>query len=78
MIIDLNVKFGQKQATHSGVMIALYPPISVAKKIAIPDGEPADDLHVTLLFFGKAADKTEGDLQKLNIACERVASACHW
>ena len=70
-----NAAIGKKEANHTGVMIALYPQPSVAEKIAIPDGEPADDLHVTLLFFGEAADKTEGDLQKLDLACDKVASA---
>lgn len=70
-----NAAIGNKEANHTGVMIALYPQLSVAKKIAVDGGEPIDDLHVTLLFFGEAADKTEGDLQKLDLACDKVASA---
>lgn len=70
-----NAAIGKKEGNHTGVMIALYPPIKVAEEIAIPDGEPPEDLHVTLLFFGKASEKTEGDLQKLDLACDKVASA---
>lgn len=70
-----NAAIGKKEANHTGVMIALYPSIKIAGEIAISDGEPPEDLHVTLLFFGKASEKTEGDLQKLDLACDKVASA---
>lgn len=32
-------------------MIALYPPPSVAAALAVPGGEPAEELHITLAYF---------------------------
>lgn len=47
-------------ADHAGAMIAIYPPPDVAEKIAIKDGEPAEDLHITLAYFNdKAADREQ-------------------
>ncbi|HEX5031826.1 MAG TPA: hypothetical protein VFX78_10260 [Candidatus Eisenbacteria bacterium] len=39
-----------------GGMVALYPLSEEAKKIARPNGEPWDSLHVTLFFFEDAGD----------------------
>ncbi|OLD63443.1 MAG: phage portal protein [Chloroflexi bacterium 13_1_20CM_50_12] len=44
---------------HTGVMIALFLDKKTAKKLAISDGEPASDLHITLAFLG---DKNDIDL----------------
>lgn len=63
----------KKEANHTGVMLALYPQPAVAQKIAIPDGESAEDLHVTLLYFGSASDLSEASLYSINIAAEQVA-----
>lgn len=41
---------------RKGVMVALFPPPEVAKKIAHPGGSPAEDLHVTLAYLGEAKD----------------------
>lgn len=38
-------------AAHSGVMLAVYPPADVAQQLAVPGGEPADGLHVTLAYY---------------------------
>lgn len=64
---------GSKEANHKGLMLALYPPPATANKIAIPKGEPPEELHVTLLYFGDAADKTEADLYRIQTAAEAVA-----
>jgi HK97 family phage portal protein len=48
-----------KDNEHTGVMIALFIDPKVSKQLAIPDGEPAEDLHITLAFLG---DKNEIDL----------------
>lgn len=37
----------------NGVMIAAWPSETLAQQLAIPDGEAADDLHVTIAYFGK-------------------------
>lgn len=44
---------------HSGAMIALVPERPTAWRLAVPDFEPAEVLHVTLKFLGKAADWNE-------------------
>src|SRR5947209_457902 len=41
---------------HTGVMIALFLDKKTAKKLAISDGEPASDLHITLAFLGNQED----------------------
>ncbi|MFE9127094.1 2'-5' RNA ligase family protein [Streptomyces sp. NPDC007148] len=43
-----------------GCMIALYPPPDVAAALAVKDGLPADELHVTVAYCGDAAD-IDGD-----------------
>ena len=46
----------EKKAT--GIMVALYLPQHVAQQIMVPEGEPAEDLHVTLCYLpGIGSDK---------------------
>ncbi|GAA0719957.1 hypothetical protein Drose_06250 [Dactylosporangium roseum] len=40
---------------HTGAMIALIPSEADAAQIAVDGGEPADELHLTLYYLGKAA-----------------------
>ncbi|MFD8650678.1 2'-5' RNA ligase family protein [Streptomyces mirabilis] len=48
-----------------GVMVALVPPREVAEQLAMKDGQPVDDLHVTLAYLGKASDYTPEQLKLL-------------
>lgn len=49
----------QKDAEeHTGVMVALFLDSKSADKLAIPDSEPAEDLHITLALLG---DTNEDD-----------------
>lgn len=41
---------------HSGAMIALIPSEADAARLALDGGEPAEELHLTLAYLGKAAD----------------------
>lgn len=41
-----------EEAKQNGGMIALYPRQDDALKLAVPGGEPPQDLHVTLAFLG--------------------------
>jgi len=41
---------------HTGAMIALIPSDADAQRIAVQEGEPVDQLHVTLMYLGEAAD----------------------
>lgn len=63
----------EKGANHAGVMVALYPPSSVAKKIAVPGGEPVQDLHITLAYCkDQAADRD--DWSKAAEVVQKVAA----
>lgn len=44
---------------HTGAMIALVPSQADIDRIAVPDGEDADELHLTLAYLGDAADIPE-------------------
>lgn len=39
-----------------GCMIALYPPGALAADLAIPDGLPPEEMHVTVAYLGTTAD----------------------
>lgn len=41
-----------EKAIGNGVMVALYPDAQTAAQLAVPDGSPADELHVTLGYLG--------------------------
>jgi 2'-5' RNA ligase len=47
-------------------MIALYPHPDAAERLAMPDGEVPEQLHVTLVYLGKAADFTEEQRQAVH------------
>lgn len=44
-----------RDGAHRGGMIALVPSAADAARLALPGGEPADELHVTLCYFGNAS-----------------------
>jgi 2'-5' RNA ligase len=58
---------------HTGIMVAFFLDKKTAKTLALPDGEPSEDLHVTLAFLG---DKSEynGNFDKLKKALADFAS----
>lgn len=39
----------------TGAMLALYPDRQAAEDLAVPGGEPVEELHVTVAYLGKAA-----------------------
>lgn len=41
---------------HTGIMVALYPSAEVQGLLAQPGGEPPEELHITLCYFGDAAN----------------------
>ncbi|MFH8483156.1 2'-5' RNA ligase family protein [Streptomyces sp. NPDC018055] len=49
----------------SGVMVAFSPPPEIAEQLARKDGQPADDLHVTLAYLGKTSAYTKEQLALL-------------
>ncbi|MER6632886.1 phage minor head protein [Streptomyces sp. NPDC000987] len=73
---------------HTGAMIALLPTEDDARRLAVADGEPADELHCTLMFLGKGADWDSGQRAALVAAMREYAptlpvtahafGAAHW
>lgn len=47
---------------HDGIMVALFPPREVADALAVPGGEPADELHVTLALLGDGPSYSAEDV----------------
>lgn len=45
-----------QQPEHTGAMVALIPAEEELARLAVDGGEPAGDLHCTLMFLGEAAD----------------------
>ena len=53
-------------ADTGGVMIALTPPADIAERLAVPGGEPAERLHITLAYLAApAADLDDTDQARL-------------
>lgn len=50
---------------QQGVMVCLRPPASLARTLALPGGEPAEELHVTLAYLGKIPDLDPAALRYL-------------
>ncbi|CAL9612844.1 hypothetical protein SUDANB1_05662 [Streptomyces sp. enrichment culture] len=50
---------------HTGAMVALIPTAEDAQRLALDDGEPADELHCTLAYLGEGADWTEDQRNEL-------------
>lgn len=49
----------------TGVMVAWMLPDHIARMIAVPGGEPLQDLHLTLAFLGKASAMSPDESRKL-------------
>jgi len=46
-------------ANHTGAMVALIIPPDIAAQLAIPGGEPVQDLHITLAYLGDKNDEPQ-------------------
>lgn len=42
-----------EQAKSTGGMVALYPRQDIAEAMAVPGGEPVEDLHLTMAYLGE-------------------------
>ena len=60
-----------EQAKATGGMLALYPAPEFAQMLAVPGGEPVEDLHVTVLYFGEDVSGRPG-------ADQEIANQVHW
>jgi len=63
----------KKSADHDGVMIALDIPDEQSKDIAIKNGEPPKDLHITLVYFGGAIE-LESKKEEIEAILEHLSS----
>lgn len=61
-----------KDTNKDGIMVAIYPPPEIAKRMAVKGGLPPESLHVTLAYLGKASDYTPAELQLLAKVVEAV------
>lgn len=61
-------------APHTGAMIALIPTVDDMEALAVPGGEPADQLHCTVLFLGEADMWTGQERAGIVDVCRQVAA----
>ncbi|MFJ4627174.1 phage minor head protein [Streptomyces sp. NPDC088847] len=64
-----------EEPEHTGAMIALVPSDEDAERLALDDGEPVDELHLTLWYLGEGAPWTEDQRNELiGLVRERAAA----
>lgn len=63
----------EEEEEHTGAMVALVPSDADIERLLVEDGEPADELHLTLMFLGEAADIAENTRDQIISAVERYA-----
>ena len=61
-------EFAKADRVHTGAMIAFFPPAEVAQRLALPNGEPMGELHITMAFLGEAAELEDIDRLKQSVA----------
>jgi hypothetical protein len=61
---------------HTGAMVALIPSETDARRLAVEGGEPVDQLHITLMYLGTAADIP--DEAKTQIVSTLQQTAAGW
>lgn len=60
---------------HTGMMLAFLLDGPTAAQLAIPGGEPADDLHITLAYLGDMEEQPEDDLLRPHTSPEKIREA---
>jgi 2'-5' RNA ligase len=58
-------KAADPDTPHTGAMVALIPTVADAERLTVDGGEPGDELHLTLLYLGKAANISQGAQRRL-------------
>lgn len=64
---------GKKKRQNKGLMVAFWLPKETADALALPDGEPPDQLHLTLAFHGNADELGKEKIASILKAVETVA-----
>lgn len=59
---------------QAGAMIALVPSASDAERLVVPGGEKAEDLHVTLCYWGNAQELGQAGILELHRAAISIAA----
>jgi len=57
---------------HTGMMLAFLLDVETAAQLAIPGGEPASDLHITLAYLGDMEEEPEDDLLRPHTSPEKI------
>jgi 2'-5' RNA ligase len=70
---DVDITRAEYPDENTGAMIALVPSPADLERLAVEGGEDADQLHVTLLFLGKADDYDEDQRAAIIDAARTVA-----
>lgn len=61
---------------HTGMMVAFMLEPETAEQLAIPGGEPPEDMHITLAFMGNK-DDFQGDIEHLKATLADFATSAH-
>lgn len=74
---DVATMYGVEAAAdvHTGAMVALLPSAEDVDRLAVDGGEPADQLHITTMFLGPAADWPEAARVRLEDDMRALAEA---
>lgn len=62
-------------AVHSGCIVAWYPDAATQKALALPGGEDADEIHVTIVYVGQAKALSEEQRRRLGDIVAGVAAS---
>jgi len=65
----------QDRSDDPGVMLAFKLVPEVVNAIAIPGGEPPEDLHITVIYFGRMSEVGDDGLERIAETVLGVASA---
>ncbi len=68
------IQANAETAQHQGAMIALKPRRDYANLLAVPGGEPPQELHCTLVFFGETIAPERFPTEELANGCDQLAS----
>lgn len=74
MPVAVERKSALAKSAGRGLMVAFLLPEDVAQAIAIPGGEPPEDLHMTLCYLGKLEDLAQETVER-TLACVQAFTA---
>ncbi len=60
--------YAKDRSADPGITIALYPSEDLANDLAVPGGEPPEELHVTLAYLGRVSEVGRANLAKIERA----------